>query len=70
MYHGRQFTTPATLRQRFFVVGSLSLIYRTFIVIMRLYSEEFRKRLEDRKKNTKIEFRLYVQIQTQRSTDW
>jgi hypothetical protein len=65
MYHGRQFTTPATLRQLFLVVGSLSLIYRTFIVTMRLYSEEFRKRLEDRKKNTKIESRLYVQIQTQ-----
>ena len=50
MYHGRQFTTPATLRQLFLVVGSLSLIYRTFRVTMQLYSEEFRKHLDGRKK--------------------
>ena len=40
MYHRRQFTTPATLRQLLLVVGSLSLFYRTFKVTMSLYPED------------------------------
>ena len=63
MYHGRQFTTPATLRQLLLVVGSLSLFYRTFKVTMLLYPEDSES-VGRILKFTKIEFSFYVQIQT------
>jgi hypothetical protein len=45
MYHGHRFATPAIQRQLILVLGSCSIIYRTFRLTIQLDSEEFRTRL-------------------------
>jgi hypothetical protein len=49
MYQKHQFATPAIVLQLILIMGSLSIIFKTFIISIQLYPKESRKRLVDAK---------------------
>jgi hypothetical protein len=49
MYQEHQFATPAIVLQLILIVGSLSIIFKTFIISIQLYPEESGKCLVDAK---------------------